>query len=435
MLAPSAREAVRPEPCSASTSSSTSPSWWCWRCSSARRRCCGGWPTTTPARRSISTSPPSSPAPCCPMPTRRCAEQQKADRGAAPQAALRLALYRPNGAMIAMAGKPPPRFDAGARAHRLAARSGRAQLHPAAARRPLAGRAPGARAAQPDLLDHGVPGAGGARRRGRRLPRGARARPAAGAAEGRRRAASAAISARGSRSRAATRWRRWPQASTAPPSASRSWSPPIACCSPIAATSCARRSPASPSPPRCWATTADAKTRESLKQDIAELDQLIEEILLASRLEALPMLERHEPVDLLALAAEEAAHYDLEATGTPVTVSGDRLLLRRLIRNLLENARRYAGDGPISISVTAEGRPRRAGSRRPRARRARGRTRSASSSPSIAWPTARERPRQRPRPRPGARHRPTPWRRCGLPGGRRRRQPLPHRPAGCLRCR
>jgi signal transduction histidine kinase len=99
---------------------------------------------------------------------------------------------------------------------------------------------------------------------------------------------------------------------------------------------------------------ADAKTRESLRQDIAELDQLIDEILLTSRLEALPILERHEPVDLLALAAEEAAHYDLEATGVPVTVAGDRLLLRRLLRNLLDNARRYAGDGPIALSVTRE---------------------------------------------------------------------------------
>src|SRR6202008_2932157 len=97
-----------------------------------------------------------------------------------------------------------------------------------------------------------------------------------------------------------------------------------------------------------------AKTRQSLKQDVAELDQLIEEILLTSRLDAQPTLERREPVDLLALAAEEAARYDLEATGTPVTVSGDTLLLRRLIRNLLENARRYGGDGPISISVTAD---------------------------------------------------------------------------------
>ena len=40
---------------------------------------------------------------------------------------------------------------------------------------------------------------------------------------------------------------------------------------------------------------ADTKTRESLKHDIAELDQLIEEILLASRLDAQPILDRREP--------------------------------------------------------------------------------------------------------------------------------------------
>ena len=98
---------------------------------------------------------------------------------------------------------------------------------------------------------------------------------------------------------------------------------------------------------------ADARTRQSLKQDVAELDQLIEEILLASRLDAHQTLERHEPVDLLALAAEESAHYDIEVSGTPVTVSGDPLLLRRLVRNLLENARRYGGDGPVLVSVDA----------------------------------------------------------------------------------
>jgi signal transduction histidine kinase len=101
--------------------------------------------------------------------------------------------------------------------------------------------------------------------------------------------------------------------------------------------------------------TADAKTRDELRRDIAELDHLIEEILLTSRLEAVSGLERIEPVDLLALAAEEAAHYELEASGEPVTVEGDRLLLRRLVRNLLENARRYAGDGPIELSVVRDG--------------------------------------------------------------------------------
>lgn len=100
---------------------------------------------------------------------------------------------------------------------------------------------------------------------------------------------------------------------------------------------------------------ADPKTRQSLKQDIDELDQLIEQILLASRLEALPILEQREPVDILALAAEEAARYDLEASGAPIMVAGDRLLLRRVIRNLIENARRHGGDGPIDISVERVG--------------------------------------------------------------------------------
>ena len=96
---------------------------------------------------------------------------------------------------------------------------------------------------------------------------------------------------------------------------------------------------------------ADPKTQASLKQDIAELDLLIDEILLSSRLEAVPGLEHREPVDLLALAAEEAARYDIEASGEPVTVNGDRALLRRIVRNLLENAQRYAGDGAIDISA------------------------------------------------------------------------------------
>ncbi|SKA27212.1 Signal transduction histidine kinase [Enhydrobacter aerosaccus] len=99
----------------------------------------------------------------------------------------------------------------------------------------------------------------------------------------------------------------------------------------------------------------DPERRESLKRDIAELDQLIDEILLTSRLDAVPGLERRDPIDLLALAAEEAAHYDIEADGVPVTVLGDRLLLRRLIRNLLENAQRYGGTGPIEITATVEG--------------------------------------------------------------------------------
>jgi signal transduction histidine kinase len=92
------------------------------------------------------------------------------------------------------------------------------------------------------------------------------------------------------------------------------------------------------------------KDKAEVERDIAELDALIDEVLLASRLEALPALERTEEVDLLALAAEEAARYDVEAQGEPFVIRGDARLLRRMIRNLLENARRH-GAPPIELSV------------------------------------------------------------------------------------
>ncbi len=96
---------------------------------------------------------------------------------------------------------------------------------------------------------------------------------------------------------------------------------------------------------------ADPKRKAELEQDIAELDALIDEILLASRLDALKGLEIDERVDLLALAAEECARYDNAALhGQPVTVRGDPRLLRRMIRNLLENAKRH-GAPPIEVRV------------------------------------------------------------------------------------
>jgi len=92
------------------------------------------------------------------------------------------------------------------------------------------------------------------------------------------------------------------------------------------------------------------KDKREVERDIAELDALIDEVLLASRLDAVRSPERVEDVDLLALAAEEAARYELEAQGVPVLVRGDPRLLRRMIRNLLENARRHGGP-PIEIRV------------------------------------------------------------------------------------
>jgi len=92
------------------------------------------------------------------------------------------------------------------------------------------------------------------------------------------------------------------------------------------------------------------KDRQEVERDIAELDALIDEVLLASRLDALSSLEITEQVDLLALAAEEAARYDVEAQGESFAIRGDPRLLRRMIRNLLENARRH-GAPPIDLLV------------------------------------------------------------------------------------
>ena len=92
------------------------------------------------------------------------------------------------------------------------------------------------------------------------------------------------------------------------------------------------------------------KDKSEIERDIAELDALIDEVLLASRLDTLRSLENIEPVELLALAAEEAARYDLEAQGEPLHLQGDPRLLRRLVRNLLENARRH-GAPPIEVQV------------------------------------------------------------------------------------
>jgi signal transduction histidine kinase len=88
-----------------------------------------------------------------------------------------------------------------------------------------------------------------------------------------------------------------------------------------------------------------------VSQDIAELDALIGELLLASRLDALEHLERTEDVDLLALLAEEGASTGAEVSGEVVCIRGDGRMLRRLMRNLLENAQRYAAGSPVEASV------------------------------------------------------------------------------------
>jgi len=98
--------------------------------------------------------------------------------------------------------------------------------------------------------------------------------------------------------------------------------------------------------------SADPVRKAGLDQDIAELDAMIDEILLASRLDAIATPALTENVDLLALAAEECSRYpDVQLDGVPAVVRGEENLLRRLLRNLIENALRH-GVAPVAVRLT-----------------------------------------------------------------------------------
>ena len=99
--------------------------------------------------------------------------------------------------------------------------------------------------------------------------------------------------------------------------------------------------------------------RQEIERNIAELDQLIDEILLASRLDAREAdMGTLEAIDLVGLAAEECARVGAELDIAPDAVAleaqGVAKLLRRAVRNLLENARRYS-QGAIELQLAREG--------------------------------------------------------------------------------
>jgi signal transduction histidine kinase len=105
-----------------------------------------------------------------------------------------------------------------------------------------------------------------------------------------------------------------------------------------------------------WPTTADGALL-----DIARLSRLIDDLLLLARLDESAGRLRLAPVALDALALEVAASYGharvpvrVSADG-PSTVDGDADGLRRVIRNLLDNAVRHALSG-VSVSVSGSAR-------------------------------------------------------------------------------
>jgi two-component system, OmpR family, sensor kinase len=94
-----------------------------------------------------------------------------------------------------------------------------------------------------------------------------------------------------------------------------------------------------------------ARNRAEILRNMAELDQLIDEILLASRLDAKEAdIGTVEAVELVGLCAEECARVGATLEVPPglsqLEVQGVAKLLRRMVRNLLENAVRYGAHLP-----------------------------------------------------------------------------------------
>lgn len=100
-----------------------------------------------------------------------------------------------------------------------------------------------------------------------------------------------------------------------------------------------------------------AKVKQELTRNMQELDQLIDEILLSSRLDAGSSDHMQvEDVDVVGLLAEECARLDaalnlLEGCSDgDLHLQGNAKLLRRMLRNLLENARRHAPPGAVPVA-------------------------------------------------------------------------------------
>ena len=93
-----------------------------------------------------------------------------------------------------------------------------------------------------------------------------------------------------------------------------------------------------------------ARRQERVRQlhgDVVELDGLIEELLLHARADAHAAARPTQPVELQALLVEEAARTGaIVQDGPELTIEGDAVMLRHMVRNVLENAQRHGASGP-----------------------------------------------------------------------------------------
>jgi signal transduction histidine kinase len=96
------------------------------------------------------------------------------------------------------------------------------------------------------------------------------------------------------------------------------------------------------------------KRQERVKDAIAEveeLDALVEELMLAGRLELQNAARSDESVDIGELLSEEAARIGASAVTCVAPLHADPRLIRVLLRNLLENAVRHGLGAAVEAGV------------------------------------------------------------------------------------
>jgi len=107
------------------------------------------------------------------------------------------------------------------------------------------------------------------------------------------------------------------------------------------------------------AEDADAVHRGNLahraSEDVAELDALVDELLLAARTQPGVPRRPFVAVDLCALVRAEAEAVSAQTSGTPVTFSGEEAMLKRMVRNLFANARLHGQGSAIRAEVRRDG--------------------------------------------------------------------------------
>ena len=99
------------------------------------------------------------------------------------------------------------------------------------------------------------------------------------------------------------------------------------------------------------------KRQKELKEDINELNKLIDEIMLMSRLDSQQTIV-NEAINLSELVKEECkryknVQYNEQGNGQDTEINADNTLMRRLVRNLLDNAVKH-GKKPINVSVSTK---------------------------------------------------------------------------------